>query len=138
MTWVDGGARTISTTRAGLLLATRGYGRDLMTARADVAGAVLAGRAGDAARALRVQRYLDAENDVVTTSLVCTITNRGPQSVQLLTGVFATRLIEEACLLADGTEIINRYWVDLGGGTIRQSEQWVSPEIGRMRLQRLR
>ncbi|MBC6443443.1 MAG: YjbF family lipoprotein [Rhodobacteraceae bacterium] len=138
VTWVEGSARTISTTRGGLLLATRGYGRDLMTARADRLQAVISGRSGGAQRALRVHRFLDGENAIVTASLVCRITNQGPSSVRLLTGIFATRQIEEACLLADGTEVINRYWVDLGGTTIRQSEQWVSPEIGSVRLQRLR
>lgn len=138
VTWVEGSARTISTTRSGLLLATRGYGRDLMTARADRLQAVIGARSGGAQRAVRVHRFLDGENAIVTTSLVCRITNQGPSSVRLLTGVFATRQIEEACLLADGTEVINRYWVDLGATTIRQSEQWVSPEIGSVRLQRLR
>lgn len=137
VTWVEGSARTMSFTKAGVLLATRGYGRDVMTVRADELQRVLSGRQTGAAKALRVQRLLDGENQIVTLSMLCRISQAGSQSITLLTGRFATRRVDEACLLPDGTEVINRYWLD-GSGVIRQSEQWVSPEVGRIRVQRLR
>lgn len=136
-TWVEGSARTISVTSSGLLLATRGFGRDLMTARADRLQQVLTRRAGGAADAVRVNRTLDGENQIVTTAMVCRITRRGPTTLRLLTGSFAVQQIDEACLLEDGQEIINRYWIDQAG-VPRQSDQWVSPELGTVRLQRLR
>lgn len=137
-TWVEGSARTISVSRLGLLRSTRGFGRDVLTTDTAALEAVLSGRALGAERALRVHRTLDGENDVVIHSLLCGVQAAGTEGIQLITGTFATLRVDENCLSVDGTEILNRYWIDLNGGLIRQSEQWVSPEIGQVRLQRLR
>ena len=135
-TWVEAGGRTLSTANTGVLLKTRGFGRDLMTVRADDLQQVLTGRATGATQALRVHRTLDGSNQIVTNTLVCRITREGPEVVRFANLAFATQRIEEACLLADGSEIINRYWMD-AAGILRQSEQWVSPEEGRFLLQRV-
>ncbi|WP_147127730.1 YjbF family lipoprotein [Shimia ponticola] len=137
VTWVEGTARTMSFTQAGVLRATRGFGRDVMTTDTRALDRVIAGGAAGQSQALRVHRLLNGENKIQAVGLVCRISNRGPATVRLLTGTFATRLIEEACLTGAGTEIINRFWLDQNN-QIRQSEQWVSPELGRIRVQRLR
>ncbi|MCK0097153.1 YjbF family lipoprotein [Yoonia sp. F2084L] len=103
----------------GLVVATRGLGFDLMTA--DVSEVSRALRGGQSS-AVRIHRYLDGENQLVTRSFVCRYTNPVGQGTQ------------EQCTSRLGI-IENSYIVDKNG-LFSSSRQWISPQIGDMRIER--
>lgn len=96
--------------RQGVLIATRGLGRDLMSADT---GALLAGLRGGGAAPVRVHRYLDGENREVLRSFACRLSRAG-------------RTVTEACQ-GDGVQFENSYVLD-GTGRIVASRQWVGPD----------
>ena len=133
-TWFDGNRTSLSISRLGLIVRTAGLGRDLMTA--DVAGTEAAlRRGGEATTVRRVHRLLDGNDNVVATAYACQIEPIDPTAITLPTGTFQTFLIEESCADAAGHSFQNSYWVDLKTGSLRQSRQWISPEVGTLTLQ---
>lgn len=132
-TWINADDSTLSITRQGLVLRTAGLGRDLMTADTGQTAAAL-GR-GTSAIARRVHRLLDGEDRAIATAYACQITPRGAATITLPTGRFATTLTEETCTDVTGQSFTNSYWTDTATGTLRQSRQWISPEVGSLTLQ---
>lgn len=126
-TWQDSNRTTLSF-RQGVLISTRGIGGDLMSADvSEVLGAVR----GGAGQAVRIHRTLGGEDQLVLHSFVCRYgRGRSVMTDPLVAGQSAT-LVTETCIDSDGFEFENRYWLDTGG-TIRQSTQWVSADIGRL------
>ncbi|WP_411890130.1 YjbF family lipoprotein [Yoonia sp. SDW83-1] len=100
-------------TRDGMIVGTRGFGFDLMTA--DIAEP-LSAVTGRADRAVRVHRYLDGENQLIIRSFACRYAAAGD------------RRIAETCQSSDFS-FVNDYVVD-EQGRIRSSRQWMSPQIG--------
>ncbi len=98
---------------AGLLVATRGLGFDLMTA--DVAETQIALQ-GKSPSAVRIHRYLDGENQVVAQSFVCTFSLLSPRTVQ------------ENCNSASQS-FANSYTFNEVGRKVGSS-QWISPQLG--------
>lgn len=134
-TWLMGDLSTIALDRLGLVQATRGFGRDLMTADTRELARLL--RTGGRGNTLRVHRYLDGSNQVQTRSYICTVTALGPETVSLVTGRFPTQAYQEDCATAKGEGFINTYWYEQSSGVLRQSKQWISPEVGFVLLERL-
>ncbi len=99
--------------RNGLLVATRGLGFDLMTA--DVTETLVALGANED-RPVRIHRYLDGDNQIITNSFVCSLER--PDVDVIIERCVSTYLAFE-----------NTYNFDMNGGIIA-SEQWVSPQIG--------
>ena len=99
--------------RNGLLVATRGLGFDLMTA--DVAE-TLAALGANEDRVVRIHRYLDGDNQIITNSFVCSLAR--PDVDVIIERCVSTYLVFE-----------NTYNFDMNGEIIA-SEQWVSPQIG--------
>ena len=123
---LNNGTRTFTTPdgitvslAAGLLVATRGLGWDLMVADVSQSKAALHGQAASAA--LRTHRYLDGEDQVVTLSFRCQMTGMG------------TAQLRERCT-GDGHEFENSYVLG-PGGAVHQSRQWIGPEHGYILLQ---
>lgn len=126
--WVTQDGRTL-TFRAGVLVATRGLGRDLMSA--DL-GEVRAALDGGAARATRVHRYLDGEGHEVIRAYVCDYARRDGTAETLFGSSPATR-IDETCHGLH-QDFANVYWIDRAG-QMRAARHWVGPEVGPLETQ---
>jgi hypothetical protein len=115
-------------TKDGILTGTRGFGRDLMVS--NVSAVLPALRAGSGT-VLREMSRINDEGHVIPTRYSCTITQGGPQQVDLISRQVATQLVTETCTDTGGAseDFTNRYWLD-GTGRIRQSDQWVGPRYG--------
>lgn len=128
-------------TQEGVLTGTRGFGRDLMVSNVN---AVLPALRAGAGTVPREMSRIDDEGHVTPKSYRCTISQGGPQQVDLISRTVATHLVTEACTgvsgeedaAAVGEEFTNRYWLD-GTGRIRQSDQWVGPYYGYVMMYQL-
>lgn len=116
--------------RGGLIAATRGFGRDLMSSETEEVGRLI--RALQPGTARRVQRYLDGEGTERPLPMSCTV-SIGPKVEQ--PGISATQVAEHC--EGSGAKIDNSYLVAEGGRVVA-SKQWVGPGIGSLVLQSLR
>lgn len=133
LSWLSGDGIGISQ-RAGVLSATRGLGRDLMSADIEEPLAQIQGRA-PAGRAVRVHRYFDTENQTFARSFVCSYSPPRPEVIEIVEQRFRTRRVDESCRTSDGS-FENSYWLGRDG-TMWKSRQWVSPEVGYALFERL-
>lgn len=131
-TWRTAAGQSLSF-RAGVLVATRGLGDDLMSA--DVAGTQAALRGQGAADYPRLLTFLDGEDRTVFRAMVCTMSAPAPATVQGIGTAFPTRLRHETCNTT-GLSVTNRYWQD-ADGTMRRAEQWIGPGLGMLVTERL-
>jgi hypothetical protein len=132
--WRDSAGLGLAMTDAGLLRATRGFGFDLMAS--DASGTARALAARSPAEVTRTMVYLDGELREAREIHRCRLNVEGQEAVEIVGRSHATTRIAERCSTPDGDSYTNRYWVE-GSGTIRRSEQWISDEIGTIRLDRL-
>lgn len=123
LTWQSGDRKQVLT-RNGQLAGTIGFGNDLVSATTPEV------RSG-ARQVTRTQYRRVGDADVVATRYDCTLGLGGQETVRVTGRVFPATLIVEECVDPAGAAapFSNRYWVD-GSGTIRQSEQYVSPGLG--------
>ena len=140
---VDGRNRQVTTWRTqddvslaladpGVLIATRGLGDDLHIAdAAETRAALSAGRGGEVRRShVRV----GADQRTRSTAYRCTLAPAGPETVRLGDRQRPTQRWEETCSGPDGG-FTNLYWRDPARPIVWQSEQWIGPELGSIRLQ---
>lgn len=116
--------------RDGLLAATRGFGRDLMSSETDEVARLIRGL--QSGTAPRVQRYLDGSGTERPLPMRCTVT---PGAVIAQAGLSVTQVAEHC--EGSGAKVDNSYLV-AEGGRIVASQQWVGPGIGTLILQSLR
>lgn len=116
----------------GILVATRGFGDDLLAL--DAPGLAAALRAGGGTLTRRMDR-LDGQDRVVTDAFDCAITSAGTETIDLGVRQAPALRLDEACR---GTRIgfDNIYWLDDAGGIIA-SRQYVSPTVAYLRSNRL-
>ena len=116
----------------GILVATWGFGDDLITM--DSAGVLSALRAGGG-NVTRRMETLDGQDQIRTASFSCTITPAGSEAVNLGVREVTLRRMDEQC---QGEAIIfnNIFWLD-GSGSIAASRQYVSPTVAYLRSNRL-
>lgn len=107
--------------RGGMLVATRGLGRDLSVAEPGTDPLIRAGQSG---RATRIMRYLGGDGLERPLQFDCT-TAPGPEA----------GLMIESCT-GHGTTFQNTYIVQ--GGQIVVSRQWVGPGLGHVTIATLR
>ena len=112
------------TTRAGVIVATRGLGADLMSA--DIAGLLPA--LSDPARVTRVHYRLDGDNRTEALRFVCETSGAGRETLDIVGRQVPTWRVAETCRGPAGS-FVNRYWLS-AAGRIVQSEQWLTPGIG--------
>lgn len=129
-TWSSANRLTMSV-KDGILVATRGYGPDLMTAVAPDVAQVKAGRG----TFHRVYYYLDGADQPQSLAFDCSYAPSGTETVNLLGLAYATHRVIETCSNAT-SHIENNFWFD-GNGKLRQSDQFMSPQTAYMRLQRI-
>lgn len=130
VTWLS--ADNVSVTlEDGILVATRGFPRDLMAA--DLRGVRQAIAAGQG-QAQRVQEIITDLDQIRTEVLQCSIATTGQEVVTILGRSAQTRRVEEQCK-GNSTAFSNTYWLT-SGGQIVQSNQAVAPGTGFLLLQR--
>ena len=117
---------------AGLVISTRGFSHDLLSAEVSESLALIA--SGQAGPASRIHRHLGREDQVETTAWTCSVSAGKPGLLTVTGTEHPVRPMREACTGSAGA-IENRYWVGLRDGIIWRSRQWVSPEIGYLVLQ---
>jgi len=105
----------------GLLIATRGLGNDLSSARVP---SVTAG----ARDVLREHYYLGGDEVMRRFAYFCDFSDGGGQTINLLGLSVDTSLVIETCR-GETDSFENRYWFTREGGIVK-SVQWASPEIG--------
>ena len=116
----------------GILVATRGFGDDLMTM--DSRGVLPALRAGGG-EIERAMETLDAQDQVQTQRFACTIAAAGSEEVDLGLRRATLQRLDETCR-SPALVFQNIYWLD-AGGTLTASRQYVSPSVAYLRANRL-
>lgn len=125
----------IVTSSRGMVLATRGLGKDLQAADASQTEALIA--AGRSGRAERRHVYLDGIYAAEDLRMSCQVERGAEQAISVNNRVHRVIRFDETCSGAEET-IHNSYWRDVASpGIIRQSSQWVGAELGHFYLQRL-
>lgn len=129
----DAGRHEVALSQSGVLRSTRGMVADLMSSDTGMTEAALAARRpGNVAR---VMVHLDGELRDSPERHLCEIARQGDATLTLAGRSYATAIFRETCLAEDDSAYVNRYWID-ADGMIRQSLQWISPEIGEVRMAR--
>lgn len=129
-TWASPGYQEISL-RNGVLIATRGFGPDLMSASAPDIATLQRGSG-------TVQRqyfYLDGADQRQVFEFTCTISTAGTETITVVAKSHATRKVVEACSGPTGS-FTNSYWFE-NGGYLRQSSQFMAPGVDNLFMQRV-
>ncbi len=129
-TWASTAYQTVSM-NDGVLVATRGFGSDMMSAVAPSIGQISSGNGFFH----RVYYYLDGADQPQRLDFDCNFSTAGSETIDLYGQGYVARRVNESCANPD-TRFENAYWFD-GSGKLRQSDQFVSVQVATMRLQRL-
>jgi hypothetical protein len=129
-TWSSTSYQTVSL-RGGVMVATRGFGPDLMSSVAPGI-ATIAGAKGTTQRRYS---YLDGADQPQTLEFTCTLAAAGRESIEVMALSFATRKVTEACAGPAAT-FTNEYWFD-GSTKLRQSKQFLAPGLANMMIQKV-
>ena len=129
-TWSSTNSETMSL-RDGMLVATRGFGIDLMSAKTPSIAQIAKGSGGS----LRSYYYLDGADQPVRLDYTCVVSSGGTDSISVLGKTYATRKVVEACS-GEYDSFDNAYWFD-HGLHLRQSSQRVAPALGNLVMQRV-
>ena len=130
VTWISADGLSI-TTQNGVMVASRGFPRDLMAA--DVGGTMQALIAGGGA-ATRVHETLSDTDQIVTQRFACTVASQGRETIGILGRQIGTEVFAEECR-SDRLSFTNRYWIDDSGRMVR-SLQAIAPNSGYVQLDR--
>jgi hypothetical protein len=129
-TWSSTGYQTMSL-RGGILIATRGFGPDLMSAVAPSV-AKIASASGTSSRRYH---YLDGADQPQFLDYTCTLAPGGTESIEVMAKPFITRKVTETCS-GPSESFTNEYWFD-HGLNIRQSSQHFAPGVSNLFMQRV-
>lgn len=116
----------------GMLASTHGLIFDLIAADGAATRAALRQGGGETARSIEV---MDSQDQLTRIDLTCTVTDAGPETVNLGTREVQARRFIESCRSAV-LILENRYWLD-NQGQIVSSLQYVSPTVAYLRSNRL-
>lgn len=129
-TWSSTSYQTISL-RDGVMVATRGFGPDLMSSVAPAISTIAAAHGTTQRR----YSYLDGADQPQSLDYTCTLAPAGSESIEVMAINFATRKVTENCAGPAG-QFVNEYWFD-DGSNVRQSKQFLAPGLGNMQIQRV-
>jgi len=129
-TWASQDYETVSL-RAGMLVATRGFGADLMSS----VGPSVARVSSAQGTTQRQYFYLDGADQKQRYDYTCVLASAGIEEVVVLAKSHATRKVTESCSGASG-RFVNEFWFD-NGQNLRQSRQMLVPGTDNMLLQRV-
>lgn len=124
----------IMLTGGGIVSSTRGLGADLHAS--DVAQTTALVADGRAGQAERLHVYMDGAYARSELRFTCTVQPQGAETLVLNGRSRPVVRIDEACA-GGGVTFTNVYWRDARGPLVRQSSQWLGPELGVIHLQRL-
>ena len=130
ITWLSADGLSV-TTQNGVMVATRGFPRDLMAA--DISGTMQALIAGGGS-ATRVQETLSDTDQIVSQRFSCTVASQGRETIGILGRQIGTEVFAEECQ-SDRLAFTNRYWIDDAGKMVR-SLQAIASEAGYIQLDR--
>lgn len=130
-TWRSRDDRGLLFTASGILLSSRGYGFDLMSS--DPSETVAAIEQRQSRPVTRVMVYVRGGEEEVRSHL-CTTRVIGSEVIELAEERHTVTRITETCEFTAGS-YTNTFWVDQNGLAIR-SDQWVSEELGTVRIER--
>ena len=119
------------------VVATRGLGADLFLADPGGLRAALSSGSG---RSVRRHTRLDGENREVKFIYNCLVQTDGFETIDQIDRKIVSKKITEICEsdLRTETDFSNSYWIGAVDGLVWQSEQWVSPDVGHLKLTNLR
>ena len=129
-TWSSTRYETVSL-RQGMLVATRGFGADLMTAT----GPAITQIASAGGEANRRYFYLDGSDTTREFDYTCKLAPAGGETIQVLGRSYTARKVSESCVGPSGN-FENLYWFDQRS-ILRQSSQMVVPNRDNLVLQRV-
>lgn len=129
-TWISGDNLSLGM-KDGMIIATRGFGGDMLAAdAAQTASLLRAGREGVTDRFITL---INGEDHAETLSFKCRITSEGPIAVDLGTYTAQTDQFYETCRNGEFS-FINIFLIERGSRDIVQSRQWVSDYTGTLAM----
>ena len=128
-TWSSVDKKTVSF-RAGVLVASRGLGDDLIGASVPPLSRIMA-----ADPFTRSHSWMRGNDQVLRQDFTCRGTLVGSTAITIVERSYAVRQFRESCTGASGS-FQNDYWVQMGG-KLRQSRQFVSDGVGYVTIQHL-
>lgn len=129
-TWISADSVTV-TTENGIIVATRGFPRDLIAA--EVSGVVQA-LVNSGGTATRVHETINDLDQISTELLQCSIVLDGREVITVLEKASQTSRFKETCT-GETVAFTNTYWITDQGRMIRSS-QAVAPETGFLLVER--
>ena len=129
-TWASTSYQTVSL-RDGVMVATRGFGPDLMSS----VGPGIRTIATASGTTQRRYSYLDGADQPQTLEFTCTLAAAGRETIEVMALSYSTRKVTEACN-GPAAAFTNEYWFD-GITKLRQSKQFLAPGLANMMIQRV-
>jgi hypothetical protein len=130
-TWRGPNGIGLTVDAAGVLRSTRGFGFDLMSS--DVRPTSAALERGGTRQVDRAMIHLDGNVQQLRRVYRCEIRTDGPDTRTIAGRAVTLTRMTERCTGQDGYVFENAYWLDRSGRAV-QSRQWISPEIGHLRV----
>lgn len=124
--WISGDNLSLGL-QDGVIIASRGFGGDMMSADVTRIAPLITGRQGGISE--HFLSHLNGNDEVEISAFRCEVTRRGARDVDLGSYVAKTSLMISQCRNGD-TAFKNLYWVEDSSGQVVQSKQWISPYIG--------
>jgi hypothetical protein len=116
--------------RNGVVVGTRGIGRDIIAADASMTVKALRSRQGQSG----IRTFTVSDGDVTSTNYQyrCDIRNLGSESIYIANQRLKTIHLQENCKggPAEAKMLSNDYWIQPSTGLIRKSRQWMGPAAG--------
>lgn len=136
ITWAAWGSsdRKAIVTKNGIITATRGLRKDLMSAEADSVLALVRNR--EEGNVPYTQRYLDGDFVIIESKYVCTVSQGYDKTVEIASGPVQALQMFSSCISAD-RQFVDLYLVDYSG-RILEMRQWVGPVLGFAYMSQLR
>lgn len=129
-TWASPTGQTIAL-KDGLLVATRGFGTDLMSAKVPALRQVRRGNGTFA----RDYYDLDGADQNRRLSYACSFALVGAETIEVFGASYATHKVSETCL-GPVQSFENAYWFD-ADGNLRQSVQHAAPGLPTLQIARI-
>jgi hypothetical protein len=130
VTWSTKDFTTVAL-RDGMVVATRGFGPDILSAEAPTTAQIRTGTGTTHRRYV----YLDAADQRVELDYDCTLSVVGTETITLVGKDYRVRRVDESCTGEHGS-FVNSFWFDKEA-KLRQSSQLLAPGIANLLLQRI-
>jgi Group 4 capsule polysaccharide lipoprotein gfcB, YjbF len=123
--------------RNGMLMTSHGLGDDLLSAEVPA----VADQPGPARGGGRSYSLRGGDNQAFQLNMVCSVTDLGPETIEIVELRYTTRHLQEHCEGGEGIGakgvVVNDYWIDSRTAKLWQSRQWAGPGIGYLRIRDL-